>query len=80
MSQLTGNGSQPGDWEELEIFCVGLGPRGFRLGTERFQEKGWQEPCESRDSRTDLWGTGGEIPPVYPASTLCSVIRPSAVW
>jgi hypothetical protein len=30
MSQLTGNGSQPGDWEELEIFCVGLGPRGFK--------------------------------------------------
>ncbi len=21
----------------------------------------------SRGSRTDLWGTGGEIPPVYPA-------------
>ncbi len=30
MSQLTGSGSQPGDWEELEIFCVGLRPRGFK--------------------------------------------------
>jgi len=30
MSQLIGNGSQPGDWEELEVFCVGLGPRGFK--------------------------------------------------
>jgi len=33
----------------------------------RFQENGWQEPYESRGSRTVLWGTGGEIPPVYPA-------------
>ena len=32
----------------------------------RFQENGWQEPYESRGSRTELWGTGGEIPPVYP--------------
>ena len=31
------------------------------------QEEGWHEPYESRGSRTDLWGTGGEIPPVYPA-------------
>ena len=30
MSQLTGSGSQPGNWEELEIFCVGLRPRGFK--------------------------------------------------
>ena len=37
-----------------------------RLETVRFQENGWQEPCESRGSRTDLRGTGGEIPPVYP--------------
>ena len=33
----------------------------------RTQEDGWQEPYESRGSRTDLRGTGGEIPPVYPA-------------
>jgi hypothetical protein len=32
----------------------------------RFQEHGWQEPDESRDSRPDLWETGGEIPPVHP--------------
>ena len=30
MSQLTGSGSQPVDWEGLEIFCVGLRPRGFK--------------------------------------------------
>ncbi len=41
-----------------------------RLEAERLQEEGRQEPCESRDSRTDLWGTGGEIPPVYPAGKL----------
>ena len=28
------------------------------------------EPYELRGSRTDLWGTGGEIPPVYPATTV----------
>ena len=59
MSQLVGSDSQPGNWEELFYFL-------HRLGTERFQEQGWQEPYESRDSRTDLWGTGGETPPVYP--------------
>ena len=32
----------------------------------RFQENGWQEPYESRGSRTVLRGTGGETPPVYP--------------
>ena len=36
-----------------------------RLGVERLQAEGWQEPYESRGSRTDLWGTGGEIPPGY---------------
>jgi len=59
MSQLVGSDSQPGNWEELFYFLR-------RLGTERFQEQGWQEPYESRDSRTVLWGTGGETPPVYP--------------
>jgi hypothetical protein len=38
-----------------------------RPGAEKSQEKGWHEPYESRGSRTELWGTGGEIPPVYPA-------------
>jgi hypothetical protein len=60
MSQLAVSDGQPrlgggGTWLFLR-----------RLGTVRFQENGWQEPCESRDSRTDLRGTGGEIPPVYP--------------
>jgi len=36
--------------------------------------KRWHEPYESRGSRTELWGTGGEIPPVYPA-----VLREPAV-
>ncbi len=39
-----------------------------RLETVRFQEEGWQEPRESRDSCADLWETGGEIPPVYPTN------------
>jgi hypothetical protein len=39
-----------------------------RLEAVRPRENGWHEPYESRGSRTDLWGTGGEIPPVYPAS------------
>ena len=37
-----------------------------RLEAERLQEYGWQEPYESRGSRTVLRGTGGETPPVYP--------------
>ena len=59
MSQLAISDSQPGDWDELDCFLR-------RLEAERFQEYGWQEPYESRGSRTVLWGTGGEIPPVYP--------------
>jgi hypothetical protein len=59
MSQLAGGGSQPKYGEELDCFLR-------RLETVRFQADGWQEPYESRGSRTDLWGTGGEIPPVYP--------------
>ncbi len=39
-----------------------------RLEAATFQGHGWHEPYESRDSRTDLWGTGGEIPPVYPVA------------
>ena len=67
MSQLAGGGSQPSDGEELDYFLR-------RLETERFQAYGWQEPYESRGSRTVLRGTGGEIPPVYPTDvTLSSV-------
>ena len=36
----------------------------------RLQGGDWHEPYESRDSRTDLWATGGETPPVDPASRL----------
>ena len=59
MSQLAGGGSQPKYGEELDYFLR-------RLETVRFQADGWQEPYESRGSRTIAWGTGGEIPPVYP--------------
>jgi hypothetical protein len=61
MSQLAASNGQP---------RKGGGGAGFfmrRLEIVRFQENGWQEPYESRGSRTDLRGTGGEIPPVYPA-------------
>ena len=47
MSQLATSDSQPGDWEELDCFLR-------RLVVERFQENGWQEPYESRGSRTVL--------------------------
>ena len=38
-----------------------------RLEAATSQGYGWHEPDESRGSRPDLWETGGEIPPVYPA-------------
>ena len=51
MSQLSESEGQPGNWEEPDFFLR-------MLETVRFQENGWQEPCESRDSRTDVgaWG------------------------
>jgi len=61
MSQLAVVDGQPGNWEEPGFFLR-------RLEAGRFQEDGWQEPYESRDSRTVLWGTGGETPPVYPTT------------
>jgi len=45
MSQLAGGGSQPSDGEELDYLLR-------RLETERFRAYGWQEPYESRGSRT----------------------------
>ena len=45
MSQLAGGGSQPKYGEELDYFLR-------RLETVRFQADGWQEPYESRGSRT----------------------------
>ncbi len=65
MSQLAGGGSQPKYGEELDYFLR-------RLETVRFQADGWQEPYESRGSRTVAWGTGGEIPLVYPTVCLFS--------
>jgi hypothetical protein len=49
MSQLATSDSQPENWEELDRFLR-------RLEAERFQEYGWQEPYESRGSRTVLGG------------------------
>jgi hypothetical protein len=45
MSQLAASDGQPGNWEEPGFFLR-------RLETVRFQENGWQEPYESRGSRT----------------------------
>jgi len=59
MSQLAVCEGQPGNWEEPDFIL-------HRLGIVRFHENGLQEPCESRDSCTDLWGPGGEIPLRYP--------------
>ena len=63
MSQLAASDGQPGNWEEPGFFLR-------RPETVRFRENGWQEPYESRGSRTVLWGTGGETPPVYPTHHL----------
>ena len=38
-----------------------------RFAVETWQGEGWHEPYESRGSHTDLWETGGAIPPVDPA-------------
>ncbi len=65
MSQLAISNGQPGNWEELYYFLR-------RLEIVRFQENGWQEPYESRGSRTDLWEHGGEIPPRHPTHNLTS--------
>ena len=67
MSQLAASEGQPGNWEEPGFFLR-------RLETARFQENGWQEPYESRGSRTDLRGTGGETPPVYPTLDLGELV------
>jgi len=65
MSQFAVSDGQPGNWEEPDFFRR-------RPEIARFQENGWQEPYESRGSRTDLWERGGEIPLRHP--TLSSVI------
>jgi len=49
MSQLAASEGQPGNWEEPDFFLR-------MLETVRFQAYGWQEPCDRRLSRTDLWG------------------------
>ena len=68
MSQLAVGEGQPGNREEPDFFLR-------RLETVRFQENGWQEPCESRDSRTDLWEGGGEIPPRHPTINKLSKVQ-----
>jgi hypothetical protein len=70
MSQLAARDGQPGNWEEPDFFLR-------RPETVRFRAESWQEPYESRGSRTDLRGTGGEIPPVYPTmqfGPICDIL------
>ena len=55
MSQLAASYGQPGNWAEPDFLSRHLKP-------VRVQAYGWQEPCESRDSRTVLWERRGEIP------------------
>ena len=59
MRQLAASEGQPGNWEE-----PGFSLR--RLEAAKPQAEGWQEPCESRGSRTELWEPGSEIPLGYP--------------
>jgi hypothetical protein len=47
MSQLATSDGQPGNWEEPGFFLR-------RLEAAKSQEEGWQEPCESRGSCTDV--------------------------
>ena len=60
MDELIGSTGQPMLGRNLCSLCW--------LVVERLQEKCSDEPYESRGSRTDLWGSGGEIPPDYPAA------------
>jgi len=71
-----------GDGKKIAEFAKRQGLTGVLVqplmpfpGTQLFKEfksenrllhEDWQEPCESRGSRTDLWGRGGEIPLRYP--------------
>ncbi len=64
MQQAKVNPAKAG--EELGFFLR-------RLEAARIQEEGWQEPCESRGSRTDLWEPGGEIPLRYPTRYLADI-------
>jgi hypothetical protein len=66
MSQLAASEGQPGNWEEPGFFLR-------RLAAVKSQEEGWQEPCESRGSRTDLWERGGEIPLRYPTQRFSDI-------
>jgi hypothetical protein len=61
MSQLAESDGQPGNWKEPGFFLR-------LIETVRFQENGWQEPYESRGSRSVLRRTRSETPPVYPTS------------
>ena len=72
MSQLVERSSQP-EMGGANFFLR-------RLEAERLQEYGWQEPYESRGSRTVLRGTGGEIPPVYPTIRLFSLNNISKLY
>ena len=47
-----------------------------RLSLEEMTEQ--QEPYESRDSRTDLWGPRGEIPLGYPTDLAICIFSSQA--
>ena len=53
MSQLAISDSQPGDWEELEIFCVVLRPKGFKsmAGRSRMNREVHVRCCGGLDVR-----------------------------
>jgi hypothetical protein len=59
MSQLAVSEGQPGNCDGPDFFLR-------MLETVRFRSDGWLEPYKSRDSRTDLWERGGEIPLRHP--------------
>ena len=73
MSQLAVSEGQPGNWAEPDFFLR-------MLETVRFQGDSWQEPCESRDSRTDLWERGGEIPLRHPTHCLTFSFKLDLGW
>jgi hypothetical protein len=78
MSQFAVSDGQPGNWEEPDFFMR-------RLEIVRFQANGWQEPYESRGSRTDL-GSGrqgcnpaGESP-AMPIARFRHAAIPQFMW
>jgi hypothetical protein len=51
----------------------------FPRAVMKLSGKGWDEPYESRGSHTDLWETGGAIPPVDPADPPSPLVREATI-